>query len=115
MKTDDHSDDDDFASLNFRPLNSNSNKQNKRRISSDEDEEVPTTGRRSGKRPLKGGSIEKRSKSSEDNQQRSGPTARKSLNYAKDTCEVEMEAVEPGEDKIDSINEVKGTREGGIT
>ena len=45
LKTDDHSDDDDFASLNFRPLTSNSNKQNKRSISSDEDEEVPTTGR----------------------------------------------------------------------
>ena len=69
LKTDDHSDDNDFASLNFRPLTSNSNKQNKRRISSDEDEEVPTTGRRSGKRPLKGGSIEKRSKSSREDQQ----------------------------------------------
>ena len=117
LKTDDHSHDDDFASLNFLPLTSNSNKQNKRRIRSDEedeDEEVPTTDRRSGKRPLKGGSIANRSKSSQDNQQRSGPTARKSLNYANDTYIVEMEAVAQGDDKIDSINKGKETREGGI-
>ena len=108
-------DDDDFESLNFRPLTSTSNKPNKRRIRSDEedeDEEVSTTDRRLGKRPLKGGSKAKRSKSSQDNPQRSEPTARKALNYANDTCEVETEAVEPGDNTNDSINEGKGTREG---
>ena len=103
--------------MNCRPLTLNSNKENKRiRLDGeeDEDEEVSTTGRQSGKKPLKGSSIAKRSKSSKDNPQRSGPSARKSLNYANDTCEVEMEAVEPGDDKIDSINEGKETREGRI-